>query len=57
MTQVTFMGSPVQIGGQIQPGWGLHLVDVNIAQGDLIRAVQAQGAAWLSAHRTGSAAP
>jgi len=28
------------------PGWGLHLADVNLAQGDLIRLVQAQSQTW-----------
>ena len=35
----------VAIAGAPQPGWGIHLVDMNIAQGDLIRVVQAQSAA------------
>jgi hypothetical protein len=30
--------------GKLNPGWGLHLVDVNVAQGDLIRLVEAQAA-------------
>jgi hypothetical protein len=32
----------VYIGGKLNPGWGLHLVDMNLAQGDLIRLVEAQ---------------
>jgi hypothetical protein len=28
------------------PGWGLHLVDVNVVQGDLVRLVGRQAAAW-----------
>ncbi|HEX8064779.1 MAG TPA: DUF3089 domain-containing protein [Allosphingosinicella sp.] len=32
----------VYIGGRLNPGWGLHLVDMNVAQGDLIRLVEAQ---------------
>jgi hypothetical protein len=31
--------------GKLNPGWGLHLIDVNVAQGDLIRLVEAQAAA------------
>lgn len=31
--------------GKLNPGWGLHLVDMNVAQGDLIRLVEAQSAA------------
>ena len=33
------------------PGWGIHLVDVNVAQGDLIRLVAAQSAAWSRRRR------
>lgn len=35
----------VYIAGQINRGWGLHLVDMTLAQGDLIRLVEAQAAA------------
>jgi hypothetical protein len=28
------------------PGWGLHLVDVNVVLGDLVSLVRRQGAAW-----------
>ena len=41
----------VQLAGVPAPGWGIHLVDVNIAQGDLIRVVEAQRDAWLRARR------
>ncbi|HEX8306883.1 MAG TPA: DUF3089 domain-containing protein [Allosphingosinicella sp.] len=34
----------VYIAGKLNPGWGLHLVDMNVAQGDLIRLVEAQAA-------------
>jgi hypothetical protein len=34
----------VYIGGKLNPGWGLHLVDMNLAQGDLIRLVEEQAA-------------
>ncbi len=30
--------------------WGLHLVDVNIDQGDLVTLVRRQGAAWAARH-------
>lgn len=36
----------VAIGGRIMPGWGLHLADVSLAQGDLIALVEAQAAAF-----------
>ncbi len=35
----------VYMMGKLNPGWGLHLVDMNVAQGDLIRLVEAQAAA------------
>jgi len=37
----------VSFAGVRQPGWGLHLADVPIAQGDLIRLVEAQRDAFL----------
>ncbi len=36
----------VTIGGQRQPGWGLHLSDMNLALGDLIALVEAQSEAF-----------
>jgi len=35
----------VYMAGKLNPGWGLHLIDMNVAQGDLIRLVEAQAAA------------
>jgi hypothetical protein len=34
----------VYVAGKLNPGWGLHLADVNVAQGDLIRLIEAQAA-------------
>jgi hypothetical protein len=36
----------VEIGGRPLPGWGLHLADMNIAQGDLIALVEEQAKAF-----------
>ena len=36
---------PDDIGGDITPPWGLHLVDVNIAMGDIVDLVASQAAA------------
>lgn len=36
----------VVIGEQRRPEWGLHLVDISVAQGDLISLIQRQAAAW-----------
>lgn len=35
----------VYVMGKLNPGWGLHLADMSVAQGDLIRLVEAQAAA------------
>jgi hypothetical protein len=37
----------VGAGGQVQPDWGLHLVDMNLAMGDLVEIIGQQSAAWL----------
>ncbi|MFN3944221.1 MAG: DUF3089 domain-containing protein [Allosphingosinicella sp.] len=36
----------VVVAGQLQPGWGLHLGDVNLALGDLVAIVERQSEAW-----------
>ena len=41
----------VAIAGVPQPGWGLHLVDANIAMGDLLRVVQPQARAFRRPRR------
>jgi hypothetical protein len=41
----------VEIFGRVQPGWGLHLVDLNLAMGDLLRLVEAQRDAFLRPRR------
>lgn len=34
--------------GAVTPDWGLHLVDVNVAMGNLVDLVDSQGKAWLA---------
>lgn len=36
----------VLAAGVLQPGWGMHLADVNVAMGDLMRLIEAQAAAY-----------
>ena len=36
----------VALAGNVQPGWGLHLADMNLAMGDLIAIVEAQAEAF-----------
>ncbi len=40
----------VVIEGEVEPDWGLHIIDVNLALGNLVATVEGQGAAWLAAH-------
>ncbi|HSZ52909.1 MAG TPA: DUF3089 domain-containing protein [Caulobacteraceae bacterium] len=40
----------VQVNGQILRDWGLHLIDANLAMGNLVEIVQRQGEAWTAAH-------
>ena len=37
------------IGGDLTPEWGLHLQDVNLVMGDMVRLVGTQTAAWQAA--------
>lgn len=38
------------IGGDLSPEWGLHLVDANVAMGDLVAVARSQGRAWRRHH-------
>ena len=42
----TIVGDVVGPGGQVATDWGLHLIDANIAMGNLVDVVAAQGKAW-----------
>lgn len=39
----------VVVGGQVRREWGLHIVDMNLAQGNLIEIFGQQSKAWLAA--------
>ncbi len=41
----------VMAGDAILKDWGLHLIDVNIAQGDLIAVANTQAKAWAAKHK------
>jgi hypothetical protein len=41
----------VVIGGQVQKNWGLHLIDANLAMGNLVDIVRQEGAAWVAKGR------
>jgi hypothetical protein len=38
------------ITGDLTPEWGMHLIDVNVALGNLVDLVAAQAQAWAAAH-------
>lgn len=40
----------IALGGQILKDWGLHLIDVNLAMGNLVDLVGEQGRAWVAKH-------
>lgn len=39
----------VVINGKVQPQWGLHLIDMHLALGNLVEIVKHQGETWLKA--------
>ncbi len=41
-------GDVMNADGTINAGWGLHLIDVNVAMGDLVTLAAKQSNAWLS---------
>jgi hypothetical protein len=45
----------VMANGQPNASWGLHLIDVNLAMGNLVDIVREQGKAWLAAGKKSSA--
>jgi hypothetical protein len=46
----------VVTNGEVQPAWGLHLMDMNLALGNLVEVVRRQGEAWTAAHPAAQAA-
>jgi hypothetical protein len=41
----------VMTNGQVNASWGLHLIDVNLAMGNLVDIVGAQGRAFAAANK------
>ena len=39
------------VGGDLTPEWGMHLIDVNVAKGDLIALARSEGKAYRSHRR------
>jgi len=38
--------------GQVNASWGLHLIDVNLAMGNLVDIVREQGKAYLAVKKS-----
>ena len=56
--EVTVHGDPADpraddVGGDLSPDWGLHLVDVNLAMGNLLELVRRQSAAFVASRLRG----
>lgn len=47
----------VVIDGKVQPQWGLHLIDMHLAMGNLVDIVKRQGEAWLKAQPSSALPP
>ena len=41
----------IVVMGHVLNDWGLHLIDANLAMGNLVDIVRAQGDAWVAGHR------
>ncbi len=46
--RINEIGGDVIVGGQVQRDWGLHLIDANLAMGNLIDIVRAQTKTYLT---------
>jgi hypothetical protein len=47
--RATDIGGDIVAGGQVLADWGLHLIDVNLAMGNLLDIVGQESKAYLSA--------
>ena len=49
--RATDITGDIVIGGQVQKDWGLHLIDANLAMGNLVDIVGEESKAWIAARR------
>ncbi len=49
--RVDDIAGDVMANGEVNPSWGLHLIDVNLAMGNLVDIVREQGKAYLAASK------
>ena len=46
--RINEIGGDVIVNGKVLPDWGLHLIDANLAMGNLVDIVRAQTKTYLS---------
>ena len=51
------IGGDVVVNGSLRPLWGLHIVDMHLAMGNLVDIVARQSAEWRKAQKAGSTLP
>lgn len=51
------IGGDVIVNGALRPLWGLHIVDMHLAMGNLVDIVARQSAEWLNSRTPGSTLP
>ncbi|MEQ1784530.1 MAG: DUF3089 domain-containing protein [Hyphomonadaceae bacterium] len=51
------IGGDVVVDGNLRPLWGLHIVDMHLAMGNLVEVVARQSAEWRAAQRPGRTLP
>ena len=51
------IGGDVVVNGSLRPLWGLHVVDMHLAMGNLVDIVARQTAEWRAAQKPGSTLP
>lgn len=49
--RVDAIGGDIMFNGKIDAGWGLHLIDINVVQGNMIELIAVQSQAWLKAQQ------
>jgi len=47
--RVNAIGGDTMLNGKIAQNWGLHIIDINVVQGNMIELIIAQSSAWLKA--------
>ncbi len=51
------IGGDVVVNGSLRPLWGLHIVDLHLAMGNLVEIVARQSADWRKAQKPGATLP